>query len=125
MIKNIGGAAALALLAVLTWWMWLGRDSGYRTDVNGNVTGPYEAWQVIGAGVTLLIVLIAALVLRVHPLIVPAVLTLAFTTAWTIHAAGTDDSGLFAVGALLLLVGLGIASAVVTVGTRAVLTRAS
>jgi hypothetical protein len=44
---------------------------------------------------------------------------LPFTAAWTLHAASTDDSGLWAVGAILVLLGTLVGGTVVTAVTRA------
>jgi hypothetical protein len=119
MNKTIGGAAAVAVLSVLTWFAWLGWDTRQDVDAAGNVSGPYQAWQVVGCGVTLLALLVGAVLLRVNAVAAAAALTLAFTAAWTWDAARHDDSGLFAVGAMLVLVGLAASSAVVATVTRA------
>ncbi len=121
--KNIGGVAAVAVLSVITWYAWLGWDNGYDVDAAGNVSGPYQAWQIAGAGVTLLAVLIGAILLRVNAALAAVALTLAFTAAWTWDAASHDDSGLFAVGAILLLAGLAVGSAVVAAVTTALVRR--
>ena len=106
-------AAAAAAAAVGTWAAWLGWETGYRTDpVTGAVSGPYSVGQVVACAGTLL--LLAVVAGRAAPpwWVAPAV-TIGFTAAWTMHAAGTDDSGLYGVGTLMLLVGLGTASALV------------
>jgi len=102
-----------AVAAVATWAAWLAWESGYRTDpATGAVSGPYAGWQVAGCVLTL--VLVAAVAGWWAPpwFVAPAV-TLAFTAAWAARAAATDDTGLFAVGAVFLLVGLGTGSALV------------
>lgn len=99
--------AACALAAVLTWFAWLGWESGYITDpATGAVSGPYAVWQVVACGLTLLALALVAGWWAPPWLAAPAI-TLGFTLAWTVEAAATDDSGLFAVGTMLLLVGLG------------------
>lgn len=114
-----GPARAVALVgvwavaAVATWWAWLGWESGYTTDpATGAVSGPYAVWQVVACGVTLLVLAVVAGWWSAPWFAAPAI-TLPFTAAWTVHAARVDDTGLFAVGAVLLLVGLGTASALV------------
>jgi flagellar biosynthesis protein FlhB len=108
----------IAALTIATWWT-LGRDTAREVDAaTGNVTGPYEAPQVIVCVVVLVaLVVVGALVLPAW-LAVLAV-SLPFTAAWTLHAASTDDSGLWAVGAILVLLGTLVGSTVVTAVTRA------
>ena len=118
--KTIGGAAAVAVLSVLTWFAWLGWDTTQDVDAAGNVSGPYQAWQIIGCGATLLALLVGAILLRVNAVAAAAALTLAFTAVWTWDAARHDDSGLFAVGALLVFFGLAASSAVAAAVTRSV-----
>ncbi|MEU4388611.1 hypothetical protein [Promicromonospora sp. NPDC023805] len=107
----------IAALTTATWWT-LGRDTTGEVDAaTGSVTGPYEAPQVIACVVVLVgLAVIAALVLPAW-LAVLAV-SLPFTAAWTLHASSTDDSGLWAVGAILVLVGTLVGSIVVTAVTR-------
>ncbi|WP_033337623.1 hypothetical protein [Catenuloplanes japonicus] len=116
--KTIGGAVAVAVLTVVAWFGWLGWDTEKDVDAAGNITGPYHAWQVVGCGVTLLAILVAAILLRVNAAVTAVVLTLAFTIVWTWDAARHDDSGLFAVGALLVFVGLAASSAIAAAVTR-------
>jgi O-antigen ligase len=110
----------VVVLTVVAWWIFLGRDVVREVDpATGNVTGPYEAPQVIAC------VLVLAALVVVGTLSAPAwaaVLAVAvpFTAAWTIQAQATDDSGLWAVGALLVLLGTLAGGAVVAVVTRVV-----
>lgn len=108
----------IAALTTATWWT-LGRDTTHEVDAaTGAVTGPYEAPQVIACVVVLVgLAVIAALVLPAW-LAVLAV-SLPFTAAWSLHAASTDDSGLWAVGAILVLVGTLVGGTMVTAVTRA------
>ena len=97
-----------ALLAaagsVAAWWLWLGWDTEYDVGPSGTVSGPYEAWQVIGLALTLgLIAGVAAW--RISFLVVAPAIALPFTVAWSIDAAAHDESGLWAVGAILVLGG--------------------
>ena len=94
----------LVAMTVVTWWT-LGRDTTQDVDpVTGSVTGPYEAPQVIACVVVLIgLVVIGALVLPAWLAVLGVALP--FTAAWTIQAAASDDSGLWAVGAVLVLVG--------------------
>jgi hypothetical protein len=58
------GALGIAAAAVAAYWGWLGWDTEYRVDPVTHVeSGPYEAWQVIGCVLTLVVVAaVAALV---------------------------------------------------------------
>lgn len=106
-IRSLAGAVVLAAATVVTWYAWLGRDTEYQTDpVTGNETGPYTTAQVAGCVLTLLVLLVAAVLLRVHPLVAAATMTVAFTAAWTVQAGSSDETGLFMVGAILVFAGM-------------------
>ncbi len=99
-------AAALAAATAACWYGWLGWDHTYQVDpVTGVESGPYEAWQVVGCVVSLAAVaLLAGIAARpwLPVLVVPPV----FTLVWSLDAAPSDDTGLWVVGAVLILVGL-------------------
>ena len=105
------GAVALAGATLLTWWLWLGTDTRYETDpVTGAQTGPYQPAQVIGCVLTLAVLAaVGGLVLR--PWIVVVTMTVVFTLAWSIAASRDDDTGLWAVGAVLVAFGMAAGSA--------------
>jgi hypothetical protein len=118
MASKVLGGVTLAVLSAAAWFAWMGWDTEYDVDpVTQSTSGPYRAWQVIGCGVTLLVLLVGALLLRVPPVVACAAVTVAFTAAWTATAAATDDSGLFVVGAVLVFLGLAVATAVVSAVT--------
>jgi hypothetical protein len=110
---QVSGFVAVAILSALSWFGWMGWDGEYRI-VDGEQTGPYEAWQVAGCVLSLLVILVGALLLGVRPWLAAPALILAFTTSWTVQAAGRDDSGLYPVGALALLIGLTAGAALVS-----------
>lgn len=117
-IEYVGYSLVSAMLSVAAWWLWLGWDQEYQFDANGVASGPYEAWQVIGVGLTLgLIAGIAAW--RISFLVVAPAVAIPFTVTWSIHAAGQDETGLWAVGAILVLLatslGTGTVAAIVNV----------
>ncbi|WP_460888065.1 hypothetical protein [Promicromonospora xylanilytica] len=108
----------VAALTTATWWT-LGRDTTRDVDpATGAVTGPYEAPQVIACVVVLVALVVVGALLLPAWLAVLAV-SLPFTAAWTVQAASTDDSGLWAVGAVLVLVGTLVGGTIVTAVTRA------
>ncbi|GLY05478.1 MULTISPECIES: hypothetical protein [Actinoplanes] len=112
---QVAAAVLVALLAAATWYAWLGWDTQYDFDpVTSSYSGPYEAWQVAGCAVTLLIVLLGSVWFGTMEVVAAAALTVGFTTVWTVGAAGNAESGLFLIGAVTLLVGLGAASGAVS-----------
>lgn len=111
---QVVGTLVVAALSALSWVAWLGWDDQYQVDPETGVSsGPYEAWQVIGCALTLLVLFAGALLLRVHALPAAVALTVAFTAAWTAQAASTDETGLYMVGAVLLVFGLAVGTALV------------
>jgi hypothetical protein len=112
------GVLFLAAATVGAWVLWLGWDTEYDVDARtGASSGPYQPWQVIGCVLTL--VLLAALAgTRLSPWLVASVMTVAFTAAWSWRAASADDSGLWAVGAVLVLVGMALGSVLVSLAGR-------
>ncbi|MFI2363390.1 hypothetical protein [Promicromonospora sp. NPDC019610] len=110
----------VVVLTVVAWWIFLGRDTVQDVDpATGNVTGPYEAPQVI-ACVLALIALVVVGTLAAPAWVAVLAVAVPFTVAWSIQAGATDDSGLWAVGALLVLLGTLAGGAVVAVLTRLV-----
>jgi uncharacterized protein YqgC (DUF456 family) len=83
----------------------------------GVQSGPYTTAQVAGAVLTLAALLIVAVLLRVPALPAAAVMTVAFTAAWTARAAGEDETGLYLVGAILVLAGMTAGTTVVALLT--------
>jgi len=101
------------------YWGWLGWDQQYQRDpLTGQASGPYQAWQVIGCALTLSGLALGSGALRCPGLTV-AVLPVAFTVAWSVPAANMDETGLWAVGAFLILAGTLMGSAVLALGGHA------
>lgn len=105
-----GTAVALGLFAAATWFAWLGWDHEYY-QVDGVPQGPYQAWQVVGcaisiAGAAVLAYLWSASVWAIF--VLAAAADIGFAFPWALNAASTDESGLWAVGLLFLLVGSGL-----------------
>lgn len=107
----------VAGLTALTWYGWLGHDHEYQVDAAGVAHGPYETWQVVGCALTLLaLALVTALLSR--PNLVFAI-PVALTLAWSIDAASQDETGLWIVGAFMVLVGsTAVAAVLVGLWTR-------
>ena len=99
-------ALVVVVMAAASWWAWMGWDTSYQIDPDtGARTGPYATWQVIGCAVTLVVTGVAAA--RVLPLwvLLPA-LVIPFVASWSVTAMALADSGLWAIGLILLLVGM-------------------
>ncbi len=107
----VGFVVALVLGAA-TYAAWLAWDTEYYYDAAvGAYQGPYRPLQVLGCGLTFAIVT-ALLAMRWSAPAVAAGATLGFWLPWTVLAASRDETGLFVVGSVLLLVGLAVGSAV-------------
>lgn len=106
----MGTALGLGLFAAAMWFAWLGWDNEYY-QVDGVAQGPYRAWQVIGCGLSVAAASVLAY-LRVRGVwaifVLPASAVIGFAVPWALDAASTDDSGLWVVGLLFLLVGGGL-----------------
>lgn len=91
----------LFLVAAGAWAAWLGWDQHRDVHPDGSVTGPYEAWQVIGLVLTLPAPVYWAASRR-H--VVSAVLgTTAGVTAAAWYDWSDDSSGLFVIGVGLVM----------------------
>ncbi|MFI7010039.1 hypothetical protein [Streptomyces sp. NPDC050145] len=103
---------AVAGCAAAAWAAWLGWDQTRDVHPDGSVTGPYEAWQVVGLVLALLVPAGWA-TLRGH-----ARAVVVGTTAGLAVAAGydwsDDASGLFMVGVTMLVIGSLAGTALVT-----------
>ncbi|GAA3739662.1 hypothetical protein GCM10022225_23470 [Plantactinospora mayteni] len=104
----------LAGLTALAYWAFLGWDQQKETDpVTGAQTGPYSAWQVVGLGVVLA-VLVFETGRRGRPwlagIVVPAVLTVAFSAD---AATDPDADGLWVIGAVLVALGSALGTGLV------------
>ncbi|MEU9588206.1 hypothetical protein AB0D84_00565 [Streptomyces sp. NPDC048193] len=104
----------LAAVAAGLWAAWLGWDQQRDVHPDGTTTGPYEAWQVIGLVLTLLLPVCWAASRGYGAGAVAGV-----TAGLTVSAAydwSDDASGLFVVGVGMVMVGtLGVTAALVAV----------
>ncbi|MFJ4950317.1 hypothetical protein [Streptomyces sp. NPDC088760] len=92
-----------ALVAVAAWALWLGWDQQRDVHPDGSTSGPYEAWQVVGLVLTLLVPVYWA-VSRGHT--AGAVLgTTAGLTATAWYDWSDDSTGLFAIGVGMVMIG--------------------
>ncbi|WP_336670400.1 hypothetical protein [Tsukamurella sp. USMM236] len=97
---------ALAAVAAGAWFAFLGWDQEYY-EVDGVAQGPYRPWQVIACGAVIVLACTAAFAYlrRVWLLaVIPAVAVVGFAVPWAAWAS-QDDTGLWVVGLLFLLVG--------------------
>jgi hypothetical protein len=118
-LRALAGAVALAAASVLSWWAWLGRDTTYQVDASGHESGPYTVAQVAGCVLTLAVLLVTAVMLAVPWLVAATAMTVSFTAAWTVQAGASDETGLFLVGAILVLAGMAAGTASVAFFTAA------
>lgn len=105
-------ALALAVVASALWAAWLGWDQQRDVHADGSTTGPYEAWQVIGLVLSLLVPVCWAASRRWFAgavLGTTAGLTVAAYADWS-----DDSSGLFAIGVGLVMVGSFVATTAVS-----------
>ncbi|RCG33133.1 hypothetical protein DQ384_01450 [Sphaerisporangium album] len=94
--------AALAFASLLNHLLWLGWHRPKILQPDGGQTGPYEPWQIAGLVIVLAALGVAAGLSR-RPVLSTVVVAGVTWLAWTADAATSDDSGLWAVGALLML----------------------
>ena len=108
------------LLGALTWGVWLGWDRTASYDVvTGTIQSPYVTLQVLGCVLTVETVT-AVLAARWHPAAGAVGVGLGFWVVWTVDAASQDGSGLFAVGSMMLAVGLALGTSVAAAVGRGV-----
>lgn len=102
--RDLIAGLLVAAASAGAWLAWMGWDDEYQVDAAGNASGPYEVWQVVGCALTLIVLAVLAAWLW-RPWAVVVIAPIAFTLAWSVTAARSDDSGLWAVGAIMVLVG--------------------
>ncbi|GAA3336197.1 hypothetical protein GCM10020358_07400 [Amorphoplanes nipponensis] len=118
LFRTLAGLSALAAATVFAWWVWLGRDTTmYLDPETGDYAGPYTTAQVAGLVLTLVALLVAAVLLWVPALPAAAVMTVALTAAWTVNAAREDETGLYLVGTIMVLVGMTAGTTVIALLT--------
>ncbi|WP_395576109.1 hypothetical protein [Streptomyces sp. BK79] len=111
---QIEAGLLLAGVTVALWAAWLGWDQRRDVHADGSTTGPYEAWQVVGLVLSLLVPVYWAASRR-H--VVGAVLgvTVGLTGA-AFYDWSDDASGLFVIGVGMVMVGsFAVTTAVVAV----------
>jgi hypothetical protein len=93
--------AAVSALSAACWFTWLEWDNESHVDsLSGAVSGPYQAWQVIGCAVSLLA--IAAIATSLLPWIVPVVvMPVAFGAAMVFSITPEEMTARWQLGALL------------------------
>lgn len=101
--SQVVAALVPAVVAMAAWAAWLGWDQHRDVHPDGSTTGPYEAWQVIGLGLTLLAP-VCWTAFRAGA--VAAVLgTTAGLTVASAYDWSDDASGLFVIGVGLVMFG--------------------
>jgi FtsH-binding integral membrane protein len=102
-VPRLLSVLVLAGVSLAAWSAWLGWDQQGDVQADGSTTGPYEAWQVIGLVLTLLVP-VCWLAFRRY--FVGAVLgtTVGLTVA-AYYDWSDDASGLFAIGVGMVMLG--------------------
>ncbi|MER5517732.1 hypothetical protein [Streptomyces sp. NPDC002763] len=111
-LRMVLPALASAAVSAAAWAAWLGWDQQYDVRADGSTSGPYEAWQVGGLVLTLLVA-VGWAAARGHSAAAVGGTTAGLTLAAYVDWSG-DASGLFVVGVGLVMVGTFVASAVVS-----------
>lgn len=100
LLLNFLGLLVVGLAAAFIWWAWMGRL--------GDV-GDYPTWTGVGCVLSLVVVGVLA-ALRLPWLLVAAVMTVFFTSAYGYTVVPSDDTGLSGVGVVMVLVGMAFGS---------------
>ncbi|MFD8978421.1 hypothetical protein [Streptomyces sp. NPDC059564] len=100
-------------VTMAVWAAWLGWDQQRDVHADGSTTGPYEAWQVIGLGLSVL-VLVCWAASSGHA-VAAALATTAGLTVAAYHDWSDDSSGLFAVGVGLVVIGSLVATSIIAI----------
>ncbi|MEO5876593.1 MAG: hypothetical protein ABIS86_01615 [Streptosporangiaceae bacterium] len=111
--KHVLAVVGVALVAGAAWYGWLGWDQSYDEHPDGTVSGPYQAWQVVGLVLTLVVPLVWAVSQRYF-----AASTFALTFGLTVASFidwSDDESGLFLVGVLMIMIGGMFVTSIATV----------
>lgn len=105
--RSIAAAVLLGIATAANWLAWLGWDQHYDPAPGGGVSGPYEVWQVVGLAVVQAALVVIAAHRHAIAAIAGATLGLTATCAWD---WSDDASGLWALGASMVFLGILFAS---------------
>jgi hypothetical protein len=122
LVRTLTVLSGLAAFSAAMWFVWLGWDHQYYL-VDGVPQGPYRPWQVFCCALSLGVAAAIAYRLLRTPFVIPFVVLAAdigFAIPWGIDAS-SDETGLWAVGLVMLLIGGGFGLTVI-VGLTAMLT---
>ncbi|MGW1257224.1 hypothetical protein ACWD5Q_19100 [Streptomyces sp. NPDC002513] len=111
-VPQLLSVLVLAGVSLGAWAAWLGWDQHRDVQPDGTTTGPYEAWQVIGLVLTLLVPVYWAASRRYFAgavLGTTAGLTIAAYDDWQ-----DDSSGLFMVGVVMVMMGTLVVTTIVS-----------
>jgi hypothetical protein len=107
-----------APMVVLGWLVFLGWRPEKWQNADGSLGGSYRPWQVV-AFIALICAVAWISARRGSAVAAVAATTLAVTGVCIADWSGTDDSGLWAVGALLVFVGTLVGTGVIGVIAQA------
>jgi hypothetical protein len=98
--------ALTTVVAIVAWLSWLGFHAPYTTDPVTQVqTGPYEPWQVVGLGITMVVVVLLAARLRAGGEAVAGSVTGLALIASADWGTAPSSDGLWVIGVGMLVVG--------------------
>lgn len=104
MVRRLQWSLLPVPVAVLGWLLLLGWRAEKWRNADGSLGGPYRPWEVVA-----FVVLVGATVWvsarRGHAVVATVAATLTTTALAVADWSGTDDSGLWAVGAALAFLG--------------------
>ncbi|MEU9038603.1 hypothetical protein AB0D45_27395 [Streptomyces sp. NPDC048352] len=116
-VSELTATLVLAAVAMGAWAAWLGWDQHRDVQPDGSTTGPYQAWQVIGLGLTLLAPVYWA---ASRQYVVAAVLgTSAGLGAASLLDWSDDGSGLYVIGVGMVTVGSLLVTGVLSLAVSA------
>jgi hypothetical protein len=113
--RPMGWTAVVVGLATLANYVgWLGWDQTKHLGPDGNLHGPYDPWQVVGAALVLAVIAAVA-GWRRHPWDAVAMTTLVMTVCFSVTGATDSRSdGLWPIGAFMVAVGTFLCVGLVT-----------
>lgn len=107
LMSTMLAAGEVAFATVAAYLVWVGWDQHNDEAPDGSLSGPYEAWQVVGLVLTLSVIA-GASGWKQRPLTAIVVMPLALTLCFAVDAV-TDppeqNDGLWVIGAAMVFVG--------------------
>ena len=101
----VAGRPVIVAVTALAYTAFFAWDTSYDVDpVTGDVSGPYQPWQVICCAAVLIVLAVLTVRFGRRPTLV-FLIPATFTLCWAIQAANSPGDGLWPVGAILVALG--------------------